>query len=82
LINRVTALRTACGTSQSEAALRNVLNEGATDISTFAAAGPEAAIGAPEKGPMATPGGAAADAKPAKDTPTPPPMTPPMDNPF
>ncbi|MCE9555377.1 MAG: hypothetical protein K8T91_18665 [Planctomycetes bacterium] len=86
LINRISALRTACGTSQQEAALRNVLSEGASDITVFAAAGPEAALNSPEKGPMATPEGAPADAKPAGDPKPadgtqPPPMTP-MDNPF
>lgn len=81
LINRVAALRTACAAPQSEAALRNVLNEGASEISVFAAAGPEAALSAPEKGPAAGPAAAPAEAKPA-DGMQPPPATPTPDNPF
>ena len=86
LINRITALRAACATSPSEAALRKSLNEGAGEISVFAAAGPEAALSSPENGPAAALEGAPADSKPAGDPKPaggtqPPPMTP-MDNPF
>jgi len=44
LIDRVAALRSACASSPSEAALRGTLSDGARDISSYIAAGPEAAV--------------------------------------
>jgi len=49
LIDLVTALRSACADSPSEAALRGALADGARDISSFIAAGPEAAASGQKK---------------------------------